>query len=76
MCICSVQTDSKKDTKEKKPQKMKNFIDEVVKSHNKYRKQHGKVSVQYNELSSALTFRAGNLCYRFQLQSSFVIVTL
>ena len=28
-----------------KPQNMKEFIDDVVKSHNKYRKKHGRVSI-------------------------------
>ena len=36
---------AKKARDEKKPQKMKDFIDDVVKQHNKHRKKHGKVRV-------------------------------
>ena len=35
--------EAKKAQEEKKPQKMKDFIDDVVKQHNKHRKKHGKV---------------------------------
>ena len=58
---------AKKARDEKKPQKMKDFIDDVVKQHNKHRKKHGKVRVvlftsSYSIIISAFVFnRACNL---------------
>jgi len=50
-------TDGKKE-KEKKPQKMKDFIEDVVKAHNKYRKTHAKVGdVKHNKDLTVLAQR-------------------
>jgi len=51
----TVTTTSKTEQKAAKPQKMKDFIDEVVKMHNKYRKVHGKVGdIKHNKDISVL----------------------
>ena len=38
---------------DRKPQKTKEFIEDVVKCHNRYRKKHGKVRINHSKLTTA-----------------------